>query len=173
MPSHDPREVCANQSGKLVRSVQNPSGTVMVQLDPRKKVCDLPPGSKLSYTVDEAAQALGLSVATIWAMLKAGEITATSCADGRLFLARSWIGCLATHRLRGLPSYVPLLISKIVWRARTLGPRLASGSQARTLRSLNRQARFDNSSARSRTQPAFSARYLPPHFRLRQTDDPS
>ena len=37
---------------------------------------DLPPGAKLAYTVDEAARALGLSVATIWAMLKAGEITA-------------------------------------------------------------------------------------------------
>ena len=38
---------------------------------------DIPvsPGD-VAYTVDEAAQALGLSVATIWAMLKAGEITA-------------------------------------------------------------------------------------------------
>ncbi|WP_167765258.1 MULTISPECIES: helix-turn-helix domain-containing protein [unclassified Brevundimonas] len=42
----------------------------------RRKAIDLPPGAKLAYTVDEAAQALGLSVATVWAMLKVGEITA-------------------------------------------------------------------------------------------------
>lgn len=91
-----PREVCANQSGKLVRSVQNPSGTVMVQLDPRKKVCDLPPGSKLSYTVDEAAQALGLSVATIWAMLKAGEITANKLR-GRTLVPREDLDRVLSH----------------------------------------------------------------------------
>ena len=44
--------------------------------DQRRRKADLPPGAKLAYTVDEAAQALGLSVATGWAMLKAGELTA-------------------------------------------------------------------------------------------------
>lgn len=44
---------------------------------PRKrKEAILPPGAKLAYTVDEAAPALGLSVATVWAMLKDGELTA-------------------------------------------------------------------------------------------------
>jgi excisionase family DNA binding protein len=41
-----------------------------------RKVIDLPPGSKLSYTVNEAAAGLGVSAATVWAMLKDGELSA-------------------------------------------------------------------------------------------------
>lgn len=41
-----------------------------------RKVIDLPPGSKLAYTVDEAAQALGVGVTTMWTMLREGEVVA-------------------------------------------------------------------------------------------------
>lgn len=41
-----------------------------------RKVTDLPPGSKLAYTVDEAAQALGVGVTTMWTMLREGDVVA-------------------------------------------------------------------------------------------------
>lgn len=62
----------------------------------RKKVCDLPPGSKLAYTVDEAAQALGLSVATIWAMLKVGELEAKKLR-GRTLVPREELERVLSH----------------------------------------------------------------------------
>lgn len=43
---------------------------------PKRKVIDLPPGSKLAYTVDESAQAMGLSTTTVWTMIREGEVTA-------------------------------------------------------------------------------------------------
>lgn len=48
---------------------------------------ELPPGAKLAYTVDEAAAALGLSAATIWAMLKDGELIAKK-VRGRTLVPR-------------------------------------------------------------------------------------
>ena len=52
-----------------------------------RRALDLPPGSKLSYTVDEAALALGLSSATVWDMLKLGELTAKRLR-GRTLITR-------------------------------------------------------------------------------------
>lgn len=54
---------------------------------PRRKGADLPPGAKLSYTVDESGAALGLSAATIWDMLKNGELTAKR-VRGRTVIVR-------------------------------------------------------------------------------------
>lgn len=47
---------------------------------------DLPPGAKLAYTVDESAKALGLSSATVWAMLKDGELKARKLRGRTLVL---------------------------------------------------------------------------------------
>lgn len=55
---------------------------------PKAKAIDLPPGAKLSYTVDEAAVALGLSRATVWDMLKIGELKAKTLR-GRTVIARA------------------------------------------------------------------------------------
>lgn len=44
--------------------------------DTKPRRPELPPGAKLAYTVGETAAALGLSPATIWDMLKEGEIQA-------------------------------------------------------------------------------------------------
>lgn len=53
----------------------------------KPKVIDLPPGSKLSYTVDEAALALGLSRATVWDMIRIGELKAKTLR-GRTVVSR-------------------------------------------------------------------------------------
>lgn len=42
----------------------------------KRKVIDLPPGSKLAYTVDEAAQALGVGTTTMWKMIREGDVVA-------------------------------------------------------------------------------------------------
>lgn len=56
--------------------------------DPKTKAAvGLPAGAKLSYTVDEAALALGLSRATVWDMLKVGELAAKRLR-GRTLIAR-------------------------------------------------------------------------------------
>lgn len=41
-----------------------------------KKAIVLPPGAKLSYSVGESAEALGLSPATVWDMIRKGELEA-------------------------------------------------------------------------------------------------
>lgn len=41
-----------------------------------RKFVDLPPGSKLAYTVDEAAQALGVGTTTMWKMIREGDVVA-------------------------------------------------------------------------------------------------
>ncbi len=61
----------------MILPIAEPSPTAEPKKAARhRKVIDLPPGAKLAYTADEAAIALGLSVATVWAMLKDGEIVA-------------------------------------------------------------------------------------------------
>ncbi len=42
----------------------------------KRKVIELPPGSKLAYTVDEAAQALGVGATTMWKMIREGDVVA-------------------------------------------------------------------------------------------------
>ena len=55
--------------------------------EPKRRAVDLPGDAKLAYTVAEAAKALGLSAATIWAMLKDGELVARKLR-GRTLLPR-------------------------------------------------------------------------------------
>lgn len=52
-----------------------------------RKVINLPPGAKLSYTVAEGAAALGVSSSTLWAMIKDGELVAKRLR-GRTLLTR-------------------------------------------------------------------------------------
>ena len=52
-----------------------------------RKVIDLPPGSKLAYTVDEAAQAIGVSTTTVWTMIREGEVMAKK-VRGRTLVPR-------------------------------------------------------------------------------------
>lgn len=53
----------------------------------KRKPAELPPGAKLAYTVPETGRALGLSAATIWAMLKDGELVARKLR-GRTLICR-------------------------------------------------------------------------------------
>ncbi len=52
-----------------------------------RKVIDLPAGSKLAYTVDESAQALGVSVTTVWTMIREGDVVAKK-VRGRTLIPR-------------------------------------------------------------------------------------
>ena len=52
-----------------------------------RKVVELPPGSKLAYTVDESAQALGVGTTAIWTMIREGEVVAKK-VRGRTVIAR-------------------------------------------------------------------------------------
>lgn len=52
-----------------------------------KRTVDLPGEAKLAFTVAEAAKALGLSAATIWAMLKDGDLVARKLR-GRTLIPR-------------------------------------------------------------------------------------
>ena len=42
----------------------------------KPKLIDLPPGSKLAYTVDEAGPAMGVSRTTVFDMIRNGEVIA-------------------------------------------------------------------------------------------------
>ncbi|QCQ97786.1 helix-turn-helix domain-containing protein [Brevundimonas sp. SGAir0440] len=53
----------------------------------RKKACDLPPGSKLAYTVDEAGSAMGVSRTTVFDMIRNGEVIAKKLR-GRTIITR-------------------------------------------------------------------------------------
>ena len=55
-----------------------------------KRRPELPPGAKLAYTVAETAAALGLSAATVWAMLKDGDLAAKRLR-GRTLVCREEI----------------------------------------------------------------------------------
>jgi excisionase family DNA binding protein len=51
--------------------------TSAIPTEPKvKKSIILPPGAKLSYSVGESAEALGLSPATVWDMIRKGELEA-------------------------------------------------------------------------------------------------
>lgn len=53
----------------------------------KKKPVDLPPGSKLAYTVDEAGPAMGLSRTTVFDMIRNGEVIAKKLR-GRTIITR-------------------------------------------------------------------------------------
>lgn len=52
-----------------------------------KKIIDLPPGSKLAYTVDEAGPAMGVSRTTVFDMIRNGEVIAKKLR-GRTIITR-------------------------------------------------------------------------------------
>lgn len=52
-----------------------------------KKAVDLPPGSKLAYTVDEAAPAIGVGRTTVFDMIRTGEVVAKK-VRGRTVITR-------------------------------------------------------------------------------------
>lgn len=52
-----------------------------------KKPVELPPGSKLAYTIDEAGPAIGVGRTTVFAMIREGEVEA-KIVRGRRVITR-------------------------------------------------------------------------------------